>query len=133
MSDDKLDKLMNPSWLNEVQKMQKRYELINGLDHQGIAISNIQREMETLNQSLSVQESKWLASATELAEKSSRILQSIEQPEWMKAINRFEEFSRHALLAFENSGVHNKLLENAERLKNSFQEPGLTKVLQQNN
>lgn len=132
MSKDELNKLINPSWMDEINKMQKQHEALNNFAHQSSAIANMQQQMEALRQSMTIQEPKWLAAANAIAEHSNRILNSLEEPAWMKNLKRFEDISFQTSLAIENSSLHSSLIKNAELLNNSFNEPKWTKIFDHN-
>jgi len=133
MSKGKLDKLLHSSWLSEVNKVQKQYEIINGSAHQVTAISNMHKQMETLRQSLVMQEPKWLKETMALTGHSNRFLKNLEQPEWLKTIKRFEELSRQTNLALKNSGAYSSLMKSAELLNSSFHEPKWKSIFEQSN
>ena len=118
MSKGELNKLINPSWMDEINKMQKQHEAVNSFAHQSSAIANMQQQMEALRQSTIIQEPKWLEAASAIAEHSSRILKSLEEPAWMKNLKRFEDISFQTVLAIENSSIHSSLIKNAELLNN---------------
>lgn len=131
MSNDMLDKFINPIWLSEVNKIQKQFESLNYLQNQASSISNIKKQLEISSYSNLLHEQRWLNSTKALAEKS--ILQSLAQPELLKSISRLEELSRNANKVFENSSAYARLLESVGQLKHSFQDPKWLSIIEQIN
>ena len=111
MNKDELEKLINPSWLKASQRIQEQLKLANSLNHQPIAISNMQKQLEAYNSSIALQQPKWLETAKTIAEQSNRILKSVEQSELIKSIKRFDDMSHQAALALRSNDSHSRLME----------------------
>lgn len=123
MNKDELEKLINPSWLKASQRIQEQLKLANSLNHQPIAISNMQKQLEAYNSSIALQQPKWLETAKTIAKQSNRILKGVEQSELMQSFKRFDEISRQASFALKNNDSYSRLLESSKLASNAFQEP----------
>lgn len=126
-----LNNFINPSWLSEVQKLQKQFESINYFEKQLSSISNVNKQMEILGHPKFLHDQSWLKTTKSLAEQS--ILQSLAQPEWIKSITRVEELSRQANQTFDKSSSYARLMESVEQLKHPFLDPKVLSIFEQSN
>ncbi|MFK5948725.1 MAG: SH3 domain-containing protein [Methylococcales bacterium] len=128
MNKDELEKLINPSWLKASQRIQEQLKLANSLNHQPIALSNMQKQLEAYNSSIALQQPKWLETAKTIAEQSNRILKSVDQSELIKSIKRFDDMSHQAALALRSNDSHSRLMESVKSASvhmKSIQKSGL--------
>ncbi len=119
--------------MNEISRIQKQNELLTSIGYQSATISTMHQEMEMLRQSSIIQEPKWLTNAKTLAEQSYSLIKVLEQPAWLKTINKFEELTRHTRLAFESSKTYDNLIKSVGLLNSSFDNERWNSLVEYNN
>ncbi len=100
--------LEEPAWMKNL----KRFEDISFQTSLAIenssAYSSLIKNVELLNNSFN--EPRW----TKIFDQSKQLLSAVEQSNWMRSFQRFDELSRQSIKAFEHSNSFSKLIDSAK-------------------